>query len=314
MIAKRDYALKAFLLVLVTYLLQWAASLLMQGAATGYMWHLRMLVMHAATILLPAALYIRMYMPGFGTGHRTLTGGEVLFVVLAALTGLPALTSLNGFLTLLLLKLGVPMVVSDIPAITSSGLFAASLFSIALMPGFAEELLFRGCVMNSLRPYGTRRAILLSALLFGMMHGILQSFPVHFIMGVVLGLLYFYTGSLHAPILYHLLHNALTVLMSLVSAGSEESGAELSMYLENTELLTGTLVSYLVMTVVFGGLFVLCLQSVFRRAKRSGFAPVKISRSEAMQFSPAAIAALVIVLIALAGLYLNNFLYALRFA
>lgn len=310
MIAKRDYALQAFLLVFIVILLQWAADLLMPGPVTGYMRHLRMLTMHAGTILLPAALYIHLFIPGFGAAHRTLTGMEVLLVILLALVGLPALTALNGLLTLLLLALDVPMLFFHTPAITSSGLFAASLLSIAVMPGFAEELLFRGCVMNSLRPYGTRRAILLSALLFAMMHGILQSLPVHFLMGVVLGLLYFYTGSLHAPILYHVLHNALTLLMDLLPAGGE-SDAGLSIYRENAELLTGTMFGLLMIGILFGGLFVLCLRAVIRRARRSGFVPVKVPPGEAMRFSRGAVAVLGTVLVLLAYMYLNTFVYAM---
>lgn len=315
MIEKRDYALQAFLLVIIVYLLQWAASLLMAGPATGYLWQLRMVVMQGATILLPAAVYIRLNMPGFLRNHRALTGGEIAFTLLAAALGLPALNALNGLCTLLCAALRIPMVVSEIPAVTSSGLFAASLFSIAFMPGLAEELLFRGCVMNSLRPYGTRRAILLSALLFAMMHGILQSLPVHFVMGLVLGLLYFYTGSLQAPILYHLMHNALTVLLNVIPTGTEEAATvSVSAYVEDMELFAGTMWALLIMAVVFGGLFVLCLQTVFRRAKRGGFVPVEVPRSEALPFSRMAVVALGLALALLVWQYVSNLLYAMRFA
>lgn len=310
---KWDYALNAFLLVLICYLLQWVYSLMMRGPATGYGYHLRMLVMHGATILLPAALYIRLFLPGFGANHRALSGGEVLFILLAALVGLPALNALNGIFTLLLLALRVPMVFSSIPEVTNSGLFAASLLSIALMPGVAEELLFRGCVMNSLRPYGTRRAILLSALLFAMMHGILQSLPVHFLMGVVLGLLYFWTGSLQAPILYHLGHNAFSVLMTLWSSGASTSDTEvpLTTFLEDPSLLAGTAFGLLMLMAIFGGLFLLCLRTVQRRSRRDGFIPVRVLPEEAARFSKTAVVALVLVLVLLSGLYLNNLLYAM---
>lgn len=59
----------------------------------------------------------------------------------------------------------------------------------ALVAPVAEELLFRGFVLNTLRPYGRRFAILGSAVLFGVFHGNLLQTPYSFVMGLVLGYL-----------------------------------------------------------------------------------------------------------------------------
>ncbi len=60
------------------------------------------------------------------------------------------------------------------------------LYSAFLAP-VSEEILFRGFVLRSLRPYGKRFAILGSAFLFAMFHGNLLQAPYAFLAGLVLG-------------------------------------------------------------------------------------------------------------------------------
>lgn len=57
----------------------------------------------------------------------------------------------------------------------------------AIVGPVAEEVLFRGFVLRSLRPYGKRFAIVLSSLLFAFFHGNLLQLPYAFIMGLVMG-------------------------------------------------------------------------------------------------------------------------------
>lgn len=68
----------------------------------------------------------------------------------------------------------------------ASGSFSMFLYASILAP-IGEEILFRGYVMHTLKPYGKRFAILLSALLFGIYHGNLIQMPYAFLAGLVLG-------------------------------------------------------------------------------------------------------------------------------
>ena len=68
----------------------------------------------------------------------------------------------------------------------ASDTFSMFLYASVLAP-LAEELLFRGFVLRTLRPYGKRFAILGSAFLFGLFHGNLLQTPYAFLMGLVLG-------------------------------------------------------------------------------------------------------------------------------
>lgn len=67
-----------------------------------------------------------------------------------------------------------------------SGSFSMFLYASILAP-ISEELLFRGYILRTLRPYGKRFAIVCSAILFGIFHGNLLQTPYAFLVGLVLG-------------------------------------------------------------------------------------------------------------------------------
>jgi membrane protease YdiL (CAAX protease family) len=93
-----------------------------------------------------------------------------------------------------------------------------SMAAIALAPAICEELLFRGIVLPSmLRPMGSIAAVLVSSLLFGVIHldktdaGVsFYRVPFAFVVGAGLGTLRVRTGSLVSPVLAHALLNAIT--------------------------------------------------------------------------------------------------------
>jgi len=85
---------------------------------------------------------------------------------------------------------------------------------IVLGAPFTEEILMRGLILGgfTLR-YGPRKAILYSALLFGITHMNVWQFPGAVLIGLLVGWLTLRTGSLWPAVLAHLLNN-LTVTLS----------------------------------------------------------------------------------------------------
>jgi membrane protease YdiL (CAAX protease family) len=76
---------------------------------------------------------------------------------------------------------------------------------IAVLAGVCEEMFFRGWLQTWLQgPLGGHVAVLVAALVFGLMHAISRSYVVFaFGLGVILGYLYWLTGSLPATMLAH---------------------------------------------------------------------------------------------------------------
>jgi sodium transport system permease protein len=91
---------------------------------------------------------------------------------------------------------------------------ALAILLFALLPAVCEELAFRGFILSGLRHLGHRwRAILISAVFFGIAHQILQQSIITAAVGVVIGYLAVQTGSLWPCIAFHATHNSLMLLV-----------------------------------------------------------------------------------------------------
>ena len=71
----------------------------------------------------------------------------------------------------------------------SNGLIDNILYiiSIAVIPPLTEEFAFRGIILGKLRKFGDTFAILMSAVLFGLLHGNIIQIPFAFVIGIVFG-------------------------------------------------------------------------------------------------------------------------------
>jgi membrane protease YdiL (CAAX protease family) len=97
---------------------------------------------------------------------------------------------------------------------TSDQPLGTALVSGALFPGFFEEVLFRGLVLQALASMmSRRRAIAVSALCFAIVHFRIERMPDIILGGLVYGWMALRTGSLWPSIVAHALHDAVCVLL-----------------------------------------------------------------------------------------------------
>ena len=98
---------------------------------------------------------------------------------------------------------------------------AASFIHVCLLAPFIEEILMRGFLLNGLVPrYGTAAALLLSSILFAILHfNMVQSLSA-FLCGMVLGLLCLTTDSVLCCIIAHSVYNILSCAAILRSAAT----------------------------------------------------------------------------------------------
>lgn len=89
--------------------------------------------------------------------------------------------------------------------------------SIAVIPAIIEETCIRGIILQSLRKYGDKFAIVASAILFAIMHGNMVQIPYTIIGGLLLGYLVVATGSLWPPIILHFINNMYSVIVLSVN-------------------------------------------------------------------------------------------------
>lgn len=97
------------------------------------------------------------------------------------------------------------------------------ILSIAVLGPVLEELLFRGAITKALlEKYEPGKAILFSALIFGIFHINPAQVVVGALMGLLLAWLYYKTASLIPCLLVHILHNSLSVYLTLNHPDKEQ--------------------------------------------------------------------------------------------
>lgn len=91
--------------------------------------------------------------------------------------------------------------------------------TVSLAPAFAEEFLFRGVFYSELRPYGRTQAVLLSALLFALMHQNIAQIFYTFAAGIAMAYMYELTDSIWCGVFFHMINNELSVLTDVLING-----------------------------------------------------------------------------------------------
>jgi uncharacterized protein len=106
--------------------------------------------------------------------------------------------------------------------INSFSKYIISMIVIGLLPGIFEEVCFRGGLQNILVRWSKNPwlAIIVTAILFSAIHGSYYGFLVRFALGVVLGLVFYYSKSIWLPILFHFLFNGVQVTALYLSTSA----------------------------------------------------------------------------------------------
>lgn len=89
--------------------------------------------------------------------------------------------------------------------------------AVGILAPLAEEMVFRGAILRTLlRMMDTRwhwMAIILSAVLFGLVHGNLPQFVHATLIGLLLGWMYYRTGSILPGVMFHWVNNTVAYVM-----------------------------------------------------------------------------------------------------
>ncbi|MCX7884225.1 MAG: CPBP family intramembrane metalloprotease [Caloramator sp.] len=87
-----------------------------------------------------------------------------------------------------------------------------SILSVVIIAPILEEIVFRGIILQGfLKNYSITKAIIITAVLFGLFHGNIVQTPLVILLGIVLGVIYIKTGSLFMCIVGHVLNNFLAL-------------------------------------------------------------------------------------------------------
>ena len=133
--------------------------------------------------------------------------------------------------------------VNPIETLAMAGSFPARLLFLAILPPVFEELFFRRALIDRMRPYGEKLAVVTSALMFALFHGNLSQFFYAFALGLVFGYIYLRTGKLRWSVALHMLINFIGSVLApaLVENAGLDALEELDLAAlgENAEALAG---------------------------------------------------------------------------
>ncbi|MEG1581881.1 MAG: type II CAAX endopeptidase family protein [Clostridia bacterium] len=167
---------------------------------------------------------------------------STLLCVVIAVICLYGFNGLTSFFITFLEKIGYTPSSGNI-VIPNFGIFILYVIAMCIIPAISEEMLFRGLIFNGLKDRGVKKAVLVSALLFMLMHGSPDQTIHQFILGVLLAYVFYYTGSLWYPIIIHFLNNFIVVFITFITYG------------QTTDVVTdntwGGIISTGIMSVVF---------------------------------------------------------------
>lgn len=122
---------------------------------------------------------------------------------------------------------------------------------IALIPGIGEELLFRGIILKLFKKLtkNTHLAVLFSAILFSALHMQFYGFLPRLGLGLLLGYIFVYTGSLWIPIFIHFLNNAAAIIFVYASNSTEILTTDIESF-GSTNSIVIAMISLIVVTVI----------------------------------------------------------------
>ncbi|SET62968.1 CPBP family intramembrane glutamic endopeptidase [[Clostridium] polysaccharolyticum] len=127
-----------------------------------------------------------------------------------------AITPLMQVVNLVSMLFAKNEIAGKIDSITEGRPFILSLFVIAVVPAFLEESVYRGGFFNVYSRKSPLKAIVLSGLLFGLMHLNFNQFSYAFVMGMIFCFLVEGTNSIYTTMLVHFVINGTSVIMLYV--------------------------------------------------------------------------------------------------
>lgn len=93
-----------------------------------------------------------------------------------------------------------------------------NLICTAVLPAICEETLHRGMLLKGNSPLGMKKSILISGILFGLLHLNIEQFFYASIIGIFLGYLCWCCNSIYPCIIIHFMNNAISVFISFAGA------------------------------------------------------------------------------------------------
>lgn len=169
------------------------------------------LLISQIVLIIPTVVYLLIYKLNVAKAIRfnKIKISNVILIIVFSYLILPLMNLINA-ISMLFVQNETSDIMTNI--LDNNGLWL-SLIMVAFIPCILEETVYRGIFYNEYRKVSPLKGILLSAFLFGIIHGNLNQFSYAFAMGIVFALLIEATNSILATMVVHFCINGTSIVM-----------------------------------------------------------------------------------------------------
>ncbi|HEY4543320.1 MAG TPA: type II CAAX endopeptidase family protein [Tissierellaceae bacterium] len=188
-------------------------------------------------ILIPSLLYVKFNENSFSEVLKLnpLRIKDLILVILITILLYPVAVFFQAIF-IAIINLVKPIIPNQMPLPKNLFDFIKSIIVIAIVPGICEEIMFRGVILDGYKKIGYKHAIVISSILFGLMHFTLANLIGPTILGVAFAIMVYRTNSIYSSIIAHIINNSIAVLLGYLIETNEEI-LDSILYMENTVII-----------------------------------------------------------------------------
>ncbi|MFZ5967955.1 MAG: type II CAAX prenyl endopeptidase Rce1 family protein [Bacillota bacterium] len=228
-----------------------------------------LLITEFILVLLPPIIYIKFKGADLTEILRIkrLKAKHGVFIVFITILSYPVALFFNLIGLLLLSTLG-QLEPPPLPTADNLTEYLILFLIFAGSAGICEEIFFRGLIMRGYERFGKEKAIVVSALLFGMFHFNLQNLLGPIFLGLIFGYLVYRTDSIAAGIIGHTTNNGVAVTLGWIgNLINEKNGVIMNEAMPSTLELVGALIGTAVIATITGFLAFLLLRIIVKETQ-----------------------------------------------
>lgn len=209
-----DRCKKVNVVFMMSTLMQYIVLILLELFGITKMNALQEIIMSQLVFALPAIIYLIVSKVSIGEALRIkkIRLSNVILLVVFTYLVMPVITLVNA-ISLIFSENEISGTITDI---TSQFPLYIGILAVGLLPAILEESVYRGVLYNEYRKKNPRAGILLSALLFGLLHQNLNQFAYAFVMGLIFCLVIEATDSILSTMIIHFVINSNSVILQYV--------------------------------------------------------------------------------------------------
>ncbi len=158
----------------------------------------------------------------------------------------------------------------------SVGNFFLQLFLVAFLPAVCEEFLHRGILLQGIKHIGFKKAIVLSSLLFALLHFNIQQVAYAFVIGLILGFVSVVSKNIYPAMIIHFVNNGIATYLDFAEQRGWVFGDildALQSFLSSNQpaiiFIVVTLVMLVVVTLLCWLIWLLYKQSIIRKVNKA---------------------------------------------